>query len=830
MQDSGIICIFAPLIIINILLRMGKRLFLSLSALFLAFSTMLGGEVTINGIKYYYSYTISSSHLHAEVIVVDGKSKEGVVEIPSYIYVDDGIKLFVTEIGRYAFDGNTKITKVSIPGSTTIIDTGAFRDCSSLETVAVETVTLYDDVFKGEDFDFNGLTYIWDQAFSGCTNLKSINLPETLTTIGDDAFSECKSLTTIDLPSSLRKLGSLSGPFGGCTSLKSVSIPADVKTICYRAFIGCTSLESVVFKGAINGVGEGAFWKCSSLKSIDLSKGVRELGQIAFMESGIESIILPETGLEKIGGSCFAGSQLKSIEVPASVTFIGGAFCGNCTSLGEAVIRGGVYSSSESGQFTGCINLKRATITWTGELSGKMFNGCSGLETVILGGDITAIGGNAFNSCTSLKTLTIPNTVASIKYSAFQNCIALENITIPSSVTEIYADAFKGCTSIQGITIPSGVTDLSNGMFEGCIALKDVFLPSGMTRIGYGSFKDCSMLEQLELPSNLVTIDYDAFKGCSSLKEQNLPSHLETVNSFAFSNCSSLKSLKFPASMKTLGNYAFSGCNSMELIDLRASRQLNITSTERTGVFGGVPESTVILLPGDESLTPIEDQEEINFAVKGSLNETTDLSGTVIDNIYFNVAPGNGGFDAEEKCVVVNKAMTDEDIEAVFASDLFSDEVKATFVGMVIEVPVGKGKVSVEAQTTGGMTLKVKIGAADPVEMALEGKLKMKFPYNVTEPTLVYIYAGEASAATRRINATRGELPELRIYGIGVEAEKIVKGDADGDGEITDADVAAVASYIMGTMPMKFVFAGADSNGDGEVNVADIVDIINKKE
>ena len=52
-------------------------------------------------------------------------------------------------------------------------------------------------------------------------------------------------------------------------------------------------------------------------------------------------------------------------------------------------------------------------------------------------------------------------------------------------------------------------------------------------------------------------------------------------------------------------------------------------------------------------------------------------------------------------------------------------------------------------------------------------------------------------------------------------------GDVDGNGEILCDDVKAVDSYIMGTMPSKFVFKGADANGDGKINVADIVTINN---
>lgn len=510
---------------------MRKRLLLSLLTFFLASITMLGGEITIDGIKYHYSYTISSTHLNAEVSVVDGKSKEGVVEIPSSIVVDDDVKLFVTKIGQYAFDGNTKITKVTIPGCTAVIDGGAFRDCSSLETVVIETGTSYNDVFKGLDFDFNGLTYIMGHAFSGCTNLKSINLPETLTTIGENAFYRCTSLTNIDLPSSLKALGSLSGPFTECTSLKSITIPESVSTICYRAFMGCTSLESVTFMGAINLIGEGAFWKCNSLKAIDLSKGVKEISSIAFQESGIESVILPKIGLEKIGSSCFASTKLKSLYVPAGVTSIGDTFCGNCTELTEVVI-GGANSAGAS-LFTGCSNLTSANITWTGELPAYLFKECTSLASVTLSGNITAIGIGTFYGCTGLQSMTLPNTVTSIGYYAFQGCSALESIALPNVATAIKNSAFK----------------------------------------------DCSKLTSLTLPESLQIVENDVFSGCSSLT-----------------------SLTFPTSMTTLGSEdVFRYCNSMELLDFRACTNLPRADESRTrGTFRNLPETTVILWPGDE--------------------------------------------------------------------------------------------------------------------------------------------------------------------------------------------------------------------------------------
>ena len=54
-------------------------------------------------------------------------------------------------------------------------------------------------------------------------------------------------------------------------------------------------------------------------------------------------------------------------------------------------------------------------------------------------------------------------------------------------------------------------------------------------------------------------------------------------------------------------------------------------------------------------------------------------------------------------------------------------------------------------------------------------------------------------------------------------------GDANGDGDVTEADVEAVAKHIMGQTPTGFDEDAADVNGDKVVNVADIVEIVKMK-
>ena len=51
-------------------------------------------------------------------------------------------------------------------------------------------------------------------------------------------------------------------------------------------------------------------------------------------------------------------------------------------------------------------------------------------------------------------------------------------------------------------------------------------------------------------------------------------------------------------------------------------------------------------------------------------------------------------------------------------------------------------------------------------------------------------------------------------------------GDANGNGEVDEADVKAIADFIMGKTPEGFDMEAADANQDTKVDAADIVTVI----
>ena len=166
----------------------------------------------------------------------------------------------------------------------------------------------------------------------------------------------------------------------------------------------------------------------------------------------------------------------------------------------------------------------------------------------------------------------------------------------------------------------------------------------------------------------------------------------------------------------------------------------------------------------DKDLPPVDDGETVDFG--DDIDEETDLDGNVVGNIYFNISSGDGGYNSAEGCIVVNKPTDDSSVDG---QDIFGEDFHDNFTGIVFKVPAGSGTVKVEAQTTGSMVLKVKIGNNEPVSMELDGKLKASFPYNVTEPTFVYIYAGSNGSSAPGLFGNSANNGELKIYGIEVD-------------------------------------------------------------
>lgn len=300
----------------------------------------------------------------------------------------------------------------------------------------LEKVTNYLPLFMSDGLEeipfdaLKGCTKLHDYAFYNNTNIKTINVPETVKTFGNRLTEGSTALTKVNIKSLHAWLESTFGEYGNLVQAAKHLYVNDVPlthitkndsdgiiNISAYAFRGCTDLVAVELSDSVESIGESIFSICTNLKTFK-AKSLK---------------IIPER--------CFEDVSLSSIDVP-NVTVIKGP-----------------YSMGSSDSF---LDME--------------------LEFPL----VTSVGISAFYYCAA-KSLSFPSLVNAIGDFNFYNNSHLKSINLPlmENMPQVYF--LENCTSITKIILPKLITFKLQGISR-CNALKTIDLPSVTTITNYSSY------------------------------------------------------------------------------------------------------------------------------------------------------------------------------------------------------------------------------------------------------------------------------------------------------------------------------------------------------
>lgn len=305
-----------------------------------------GGRVGNYGV---YDFRTPNGHYEYETIYVNCNSLTNVVipdsveKIGAYAFVGHDfttIKLpnQIKEIGQGAFYYCRSLKNIELPDSLEILDRNVFENCESLQSVKLS----------------NSLKKIEARTFKYCKSLQNIELPDSIEEIGKGAFeakagyeNSSSSLKNVKLSNSLKKIGDRA--FYDCTELESIEIPDSVTEIGVSAFEGTINLSILKLLPSDKLYIHGGAFRGSGIKELTLNGnilyyedydtsggyGKKFERQTFYKCDKLETLIFDETVKEVNHKRMISSKSLKNVifKSPDTIVTSNESFIVNCPNL-----------------------------------------------------------------------------------------------------------------------------------------------------------------------------------------------------------------------------------------------------------------------------------------------------------------------------------------------------------------------------------------------------------------------------------------------------------------------------------------------------------------
>ena len=519
-------------------------------------------------------------------------------------------------------------------------------------------------------------------AFSNCTAITSVTVPEEIIKIQESAFTGCSGITEMTLPFVGKERGN-----------DGVRDAAFGMIFGERSYDGGMMTRQNSAGYWYSGGTHDAYCIPSGLRSLTITDETILSRDACFELRSLRYVSLPST-LTKIGEGAFDYCiNLRDITVPSSVKSIGASAFRNCISMTNAVVSAGVTAIGENA-FCDCWQLSNISLPESlTVLESETFKGTAIESLPAMAGLLGLRGEGVFRNCANLRSANLPAGLRYVGIAAFENCTALTNVVVGGSVTNIDAWAFNGCGALGTVSVPSSVKTIGSSAFKGCTNLVKVSLSEGLEVLGDGAFRDCTALQDIDLPESVVDLGRqdpyrvtgNVFRGCTSLRNVKLPSALKFLPDRTFWDCNRLETIRFGGNApESIGSYAFygvpSGCCVYVPIDSSG------WGVSVPGSWNGIridylpfdvssDEDVVIAPQGDQTFTADDVARFVGKATPGKGREGQSAA-------YFKAV----GRIAEDGAIVIESAIDEEVVELPMTTKEVLDASLST-VDMTADAP-----------------------------------------------------------------------------------------------------------------------------------------------
>ena len=262
------------------------------------------------------------------------------------------------------------------------------------------------------------VTKIGSKAFSGCSSITNITIPETITAIGDNAFYDCRRLKSITVPGSVTNIDRYT--FKDCVSLTSVILSEGVLTVSDYAFEGCMNIEYFRIPSTLNKISTGIpSEKLKTLGAVGSGSNVEVSGQ-TFKFDVFNNYYKP-----KYSGQAYYSPKFPYI---------------------EKLVVSDNFNTIENNTFFEYIHLTDVYISDNNSnitIGQEAFSGCSKLVNVHIGDGVEKLEDGVFSGCTSLTKINVGRNVSYIDWNVFDGCTQLKTVIFPLSLMHIKEWAFR---------------------------------------------------------------------------------------------------------------------------------------------------------------------------------------------------------------------------------------------------------------------------------------------------------------------------------------------------------------------------------------------------